>query len=103
MKTATPLAEAHAFTVREALQGRVRPSVLILLGILLWSPTHAEEKHTYKQDVTRWYEAFYRKDLGLIDSILSEHWVDIPAAPGQSSEREGAKHLLVELSMTFPD
>jgi steroid delta-isomerase-like uncharacterized protein len=29
--------------------------------------------------------------------------VDIPAAPGQPTGREGAKHLLVDLTTTFPD
>src|SRR5712692_8698625 len=76
---------------------------LIVLGFLLCSPTHAEERHTYKQDVTRWYEAFNTKDPALLDRILSEHWVDIPAAPGQPPGREGAKHILVELTTTFPD
>ncbi|MGH8071891.1 MAG: hypothetical protein ACRERE_42975 [Candidatus Entotheonellia bacterium] len=103
MKTATQLVEEHAFTVRESLQGRMRPSVLIVLGLLLWSPTHAEERNTYKKDVTLWYEAFNTKAPGLIDRILSEHWVDIPAAPGQPTRREGAKHLLVKLTTTFPD
>ena len=77
--------------------------LLILLGFILCSPTHAEERNTYKQDVTLWYEAFNTKDPVLLDRILSEHWVDIPAAPGQPPGREGAKHLLGELTTTFPD
>jgi len=77
--------------------------LLILLGFILCSPTHAEERNTYKQDVTLWYEAFNTKDPVLLDRILSEHWVDIPAAPGQPPGREGAKHILVELTTTFPD
>ena len=60
-------------------------------------------RNTYKKDVTLWYEAFNTKDPGLIDSILSENWVDIPAAPGQPPGREGVKHILVELTTTFPD
>jgi steroid delta-isomerase-like uncharacterized protein len=58
---------------------------------------------TYKKDVTLWYEAFNTKAPALLDRILSEHWVDIPAAPGQPPGREGAKHILVELTTTFPD
>jgi steroid delta-isomerase-like uncharacterized protein len=103
MNTATPLVEAQAFTVREALQGCMRPYVLAFLCLLLWSPAHAEERTTDKKNVTRWYEAFNTKDPRLLDRILSEHWVDIPAAPGQPPGRDGAKHLLVELTTTFPD
>ena len=61
------------------------------VGLLLWSPAHAEERHTDKQNVTLWYEAFNTKDPTLLDRILSEHWVDIPAAPGQPPGRDGAK------------
>ena len=103
MTIAVPLVEAHALPIRESLKGRMKASVLIVLGLLLWSPAHAEERNTNRQDVTRWYEAFNRKDPGLLDRILSEHWVDIPAAPGQPPGRAGAKHLLVELTTTFPD
>src|SRR5438093_557880 len=81
----------------------MKTSLFIVLGFLLCSYTSAEERNTYKQDVTRWYEAFNTKDPALLDSILSEHWVDIPAAPGQPTGREGAKHLLVDLTTTFPD
>jgi steroid delta-isomerase-like uncharacterized protein len=57
----------------------------------------------YKKDVTVWYDAFNTKDPRLVDRILSEDWVDIPAAPGQPAGREGMKHLLVQLTTTFPD
>jgi steroid delta-isomerase-like uncharacterized protein len=55
------------------------------------------------KDVTLWYEAFNRKDPSLLDSILSEGWTDIPAAPGQLPGRDGAKRLLAELTTAFPD
>ena len=57
----------------------------------------------YKKDVTIWYEAFNTKDPRLVDRILSENWVDIPAAPGQPPGREGMKHLIVQLRTSFPD
>jgi steroid delta-isomerase-like uncharacterized protein len=103
MTTAVPRVEAQALPIRESLKGRMKAPILIVLGLLLWSPAHAAERHTNKQDVTHWYEAFNRKDPGLLDRILSEHWVDIPASPGQPPGRAGAKHLLVELTTTFPD
>jgi steroid delta-isomerase-like uncharacterized protein len=81
----------------------MKTSFLLLLGFLLCSPTSAEERNTDKKDVTLWYEAFNTQNPALLDRILSEHWVDIPAAPGQPPGREGAKHILGELTTTFPD
>jgi predicted ester cyclase len=83
----------------------MRTSVLTLLcfTFLLYSSTHAEERNMYKKDVTLWYEAFNTKDPTLLDPILSEHWVDIPTAPGQPTGREGVKPLLTQLTTTFPD
>lgn len=72
MKTGTQLVEEHAFTLREALKGSMKTYLLIFLGLLLCSPTHAEARNTYKKDVTLWYEAFNTKDPVLIDRILSE-------------------------------
>ena len=57
----------------------------------------------YRRDVTIWYDAFNTKDPRLVDQILSEDWEDIPAAPGQPPGREGMKHLIVQLTTTFPD
>jgi len=83
----------------------MRTSVLTLLcfTFLLYSSTHAEERNTYKQDVTLWYEAFNTKAPALLDRILSEHWVDIPAAPDQPAGPAGVKPLLAQLTTTFPD
>jgi steroid delta-isomerase-like uncharacterized protein len=103
LKTATQLVEEHAFTLRESLKGSMRPYVLIFLGLILCSPAHAEERHTDTKNVTLWYEAFNTKDPALLDRILSEHWVDIPAAPGQPPGRDGAKPLLAQLTTTSPD
>jgi len=103
MKAAAQCMEKHACTLREFLKGSMKTSVLIVLGFLLCSPAHAEERNTYKKDVTLFYEAFNTKDSGLVDRILSEHWEDVPAAPGQPPGREGTKHLLGELTTTFPD
>ena len=103
MKAAAQRMEESVVTFRAAWKGRVNTSVLLVLGVLLCAPTHAEERNTSMKDVTLFYEAFTTKDLGLLDRILSEHWVDIPAAPGQPPGRAGAKHLIGELTTTFPD
>ena len=73
------------------------------LCCLLCSCSAREDMQNYKKDVTIWYEAFNTKDPRLVDQILSENWVDIPAAPGQPPGREGMKHLILELTTTFPD
>jgi steroid delta-isomerase-like uncharacterized protein len=103
MTIAAPRVETQAFIVRASRQGRMRPYVLAFLCLLLWSPAHAQERHTDTKNVTLWYEAFNRKAPGFLDRILSEHWVDIPAAPGQPPGRDGAKPLLAQLTTTFPD
>ncbi len=77
--------------------------LLTLLGLILCSPAHAADRNTYKKDITLWYEAFNKKDPTLLDKILSEDWVDIPSAPGQSAGPEGIKHAFAQLTTTFPD
>lgn len=52
---------------------------------------------------TLWYEAFSKNDPLLLDRILDENWVDIPAAPAQPPGPKGAKQILLELSTTFSD
>jgi NAD(P)-dependent dehydrogenase (short-subunit alcohol dehydrogenase family) len=52
----------------------------------------------YKKDVTMWHDAFNTKGPRLVDRIISEDWVDIPAAPGQPPGREGMRHLIVQLT-----
>jgi steroid delta-isomerase-like uncharacterized protein len=91
------------FHKKVVLKGSMKTYFLIFLGLSLCSPTYAEDRDTAMKDVTLWYEAFNTKAPALIDRILSENWVDIPAAPGQPTGREGAKHILVELTTAFPD
>jgi steroid delta-isomerase-like uncharacterized protein len=77
--------------------------LLVLLSLFAGSLADAENRNTYKTDVTLWYEAFDKKDPALLDKILSKDWVDIPPAPGQPAGPEGAKQILRELSTAFPD
>jgi steroid delta-isomerase-like uncharacterized protein len=89
----------------------MRRQLLVLFGVVLCSLVHAEEPstngkaavNTYKKDVALWYEAFSKNDPLLLDKILSENWIDIPAAPMQPPGPTGAKQILRELSMTFSD
>ena len=111
MKTGAQRVAEHAFTLRESLQGSTRTCVLTLLCFILYSCAQTEGVNTHRKEemnidkkhVTLWYEAFNTKDPALLDRILSEHWVDIPAAPGQPAGPAGAKPLLAQLTTTFPD
>jgi len=103
MQAAVQRMEKKVFTLCASRKGHMHTAVLLVLGVLLGAPTHADERNTSMKDVTLFYEAFNTRDLGLIDRILSEHWVDIPAAPGQPPGRAGAKHIIGELTTTFPD
>jgi steroid delta-isomerase-like uncharacterized protein len=89
----------------------MRRNSAIFLCLILCSPILAqdtnnqkkEEMNNYKKDVVLWYEAFNKKDPALLDRILGENWVDIPAAPNQPAGPEGAKPLLTMLTTAFPD
>lgn len=73
------------------------------LCVALCSLVHAEDKSAYRQDAALWYRAFNQQAPALLDRILSENWVDIPAPPNQPAGRADAKALLVELTTAFPD
>jgi steroid delta-isomerase-like uncharacterized protein len=75
----------------------------IMVGLILCLPVHAQDRSTIMKDVTLWYEAFNKKDPALVETILSESWVDIPAAPGQPPGPKGVAQLIDELTTIFPD
>jgi steroid delta-isomerase-like uncharacterized protein len=81
----------------------MKKCLLIMLGMILCLPVRAEDRSAMMNDVTLWYEAFNKKDPAVADRILSETWIDIPAAPGQPAGSAGIAHLLVELTTAFPD
>jgi len=55
------------------------------------------------KDAALWYQAFDRNDPALLERILSERWVECPAAPGQPAGPDGAKQILAQLRTAFPD
>lgn len=77
--------------------------LMALMALSLGSSALADERSTHVRDVTQWYEAFDKHVPALLDRILDENWVDIPAAPGQPPGPEGAKRILEELTTSFPD
>ena len=78
--------------------------LLIALALILVSfPVHGQESRAVMNDVTIWYEAFNKRDAALAEQVMSENWVDIPAAPGQPAGRGGVQFILDDLTKTFPD
>jgi len=77
--------------------------LLILLGIALFPAMLQAEDVDEKQHVRLWYEAFSEKNPALLERILDERWVDIPAPADQPAGPKGGKALLAALTRTFPD
>ena len=63
--------------------------LLIAAGLILCLPVHGQERSTVMNDVTIWYDAFNKRDATLAQKVMSEDWIDIPAAPGQPPGRKG--------------
>jgi len=77
--------------------------LLIAAGLILCLPVHGQERSTVMNDVTIWYDAFNKRDATLAQKVMSEDWIDIPAAPGQPPGRKGVQFILDDLSKAFPD
>lgn len=77
--------------------------LLIAIGLILSLPLQGQERSSAVRNITLWYEAFNKRDPSLVEKIMSEDWVDIPAAPGQPSGRKGVEYILDDLAKTFPD
>src|SRR5437763_947706 len=77
--------------------------LLAALGLVLCVQSHARERSAAVRDITLWYEAFNKRDASLVQGIMSEDWVDIPAAPGQPSGRKGVQFIIDDLTRSFPN
>ena|SRR5437016_13663011 len=80
----------------------MRPLLLITALVLTFS-VHAQDGSMAMRNVTLWYEAFNKRNVGLVEKVLSETWVDIPPAPGQPPGLKGVELILAQLSTAFPD
>lgn len=49
----------------------------------------ATAQEDYKEKIRIFYETFNQNDPNLLDQIIAEDWVHIPAAPGEEPGREG--------------
>src|SRR5580704_6150816 len=51
----------------------------------------------------QFYCALATRNFDLVDGALTEHWEDIPLAPGQTPGPAGIKSIFGKLSVAFPD
>lgn len=64
----------------------------------------AMAQEDYKQKIRIFYETFNQNDASLLDQIIAEDWVHIPAnTPGEEPGREGFKKLIPGFAATFKD
>jgi predicted ester cyclase len=77
--------------------------LIALVVAVLSIGANAQERSAVANNAALWYEAFHRNDPALLDRILADQWVDIPPAPGQPPGPQGAKQILTELRIAFPD
>jgi steroid delta-isomerase-like uncharacterized protein len=63
----------------------------------------AMAQDNYKEKIRIFYETFNQNDPALLDQILAEDWVHIPAAPGEEPGRDGFKKLVPGFAVTFKD
>lgn len=62
----------------------------------------AMAQEDYKQKIRIFYETFNQNDASLLDQIIAEDWVHIPAnTPGEEPGREGFKKLIPGFAATF--
>lgn len=48
-------------------------------------------------------EVFRRRDVAAVDDLLTDDFVEHTPAPGQATDREGAKTFIAEMLQAFPD
>ena len=53
--------------------------------------------------IEHFYGALAAKNFDLVDDALTEHWEDIPLAPGQAPGPAGVKWIFAMLIAAFPD
>jgi steroid delta-isomerase-like uncharacterized protein len=85
------------------MEKTVKKYVLIAMGLMLCLPAHGQQRSTVMNNAALWYDIFNKREPALAQQVVSEDWIDIPAAPGQPSGRKGVEFILDDLSRTFPD
>jgi predicted ester cyclase len=64
----------------------------------------AMAQDNYKEKIRIFYDTFNKNDPALLDKIITEDWVHIPAnTPGEEPGREGFKKLIPGFAATFKD
>jgi steroid delta-isomerase-like uncharacterized protein len=85
------------------MEKTMKKYMLIAMGLMLCLPAHGQQRSIVVNDVAVWYDIFNKREPALAQQIISEDWIDIPAAPGQPSGRKGVEFILNDLFRTFPD
>ena len=80
-----------------------RRSALALATVFSLFAEAAMAQDDYKERIRLFYETFNTHDANLLDQVIAEDWVNIPANPGQGPGREGFKQMIPGIAATFAD
>ncbi|MFM7336140.1 MAG: ester cyclase [Tabrizicola sp.] len=76
---------------------------LVTATTLSLSAGAAMAQDDYKERIRIFYDTFNTNDANLLDQIIAEDWVHIPAAPGEEPGREGFKKQIPGFAATFAE
>ncbi|MFM7446454.1 MAG: ester cyclase [Tabrizicola sp.] len=76
---------------------------LVTATTLSLSAGAAMAQDDYKERIRIFYDTFNTNDANLLDQIIAEDWVHIPAAPGEEPGREGFKKQIPGSAATFAE
>lgn len=63
----------------------------------------AQAQSTQADTIRNFYEVFNTGDADLLDEVLAEDWVHIPAAPDEQPGRDGFKAMVPAMMAAFAD
>jgi len=88
---------------------KISLAALAFAGFMIASCSEKKQHHgtTAGTDNTllakKWYQAFNTKDTVMLQSLLDEHWQDLPADPKHPVGKKEVGTLLIHLTTVFPD
>ena len=88
-----------SITRRASLAIVAAATALSLVGATASAQTETVEAQT----IRHFYEVFNTGDANLLDLVLAEDWVHIPAAPGEVPGRDGFKAMVPAMMAAFAD
>ncbi len=84
-------------TRRTTLALAAAAAALSLVGV------SAQAQSTQADTIRNFYEVFNTGNADLLDEVLAEDWVHIPAAPGEEPGRDGFKAMVPAMMAAFAD